>query len=289
MSSSENIAFYGNLYSYKLYTRPTARRLFGSKSYRKSQGSKHQENVQKMLKILALNDPLTTWSMAKIQLFDDTAAVRVKEKEYRRMLVGRRDRGKKTPGLLDVGLVVNDGIQYLKGASNLYRLSLHGILYCLDVLDLTAKEIDTMAQKYSKVMPFVFGRWDLLKSSLDNDVHRLKILANGTFLDNIQVSKVSNFPVYEILTYLNVKYQDDFETIKESDLADQISCWYYTTLLLPSQLRSKKASSSSVNITKWKKIFESDPVLKDWYFGFVEEAEKFYRARFTTIRKLKKI
>ena len=287
MSSSENIAFYGNLYSYKLYTRPMARRLFGNKSYRKSESTKHQVNIQKMLKVLALNEPITTWSMAKIQLFDDTAAVRVKEKEYRRMLVGRRDRGKKTPGLLDVGLVVNDGIQYIKGASNLYRLSLHGVLYCLEVLDLSQKEIDMMAQKYAKVLPFVFGRWDLLKSLLGNDVHRLKILASGTFLDNIQVSKVSIFPVYEMLTYLNAKYQDYFETIKENDLADQISCWYYTTLLLPAHLRSKKPSS--VNIAKWKKIFDGDSDLKDWYFGFVEEAEKFYRARFTTIKKLKKI
>lgn len=146
-NNSENVAFYGNLYSYKLYTRPTALRMFGSKSYKKSKSSKHQENIQKMLKILALNDPLTTWSMAKIQLFEDTEAVRVKEKEYRRMLVGRRDRGKKTPGLLDIGLVVNDGIRYTKGASNLYRLSLHGVLYCLDVLDMTEKEIDIMAQK----------------------------------------------------------------------------------------------------------------------------------------------
>src|SRR5579885_1739715 len=115
MPNSELVTTYGNLSAYKLYTRPTARRLFGSYSYRRRTSSKHQENVQRLLEILALNGPLTTWGMAKTHLSNNTGAIRTKEKEYRRLLVGRKDRGKKTMGVIDVGLVVRDGKSHLRG------------------------------------------------------------------------------------------------------------------------------------------------------------------------------
>jgi hypothetical protein len=71
---------FGNLYAYKLYTLPTAKRLFGSYSFRRKTTIKHHTNVQKMLEILALNGPLTTWGMAKIIFQNDVSSVRTKEK-----------------------------------------------------------------------------------------------------------------------------------------------------------------------------------------------------------------
>ncbi|WKT57883.1 hypothetical protein QVH35_11435 [Candidatus Nitrosotenuis chungbukensis] len=50
--------------------------------------------MQKMLEILALHGPLTTWGMAKVVLHDEKSGIRTKEKEYRRLLKGRKDRGK---------------------------------------------------------------------------------------------------------------------------------------------------------------------------------------------------
>ena len=276
---------YGNLYSYKLYTRPTARRLFGSYSFRKKPLPKHSENVQKMLEILALNGSLTTWGMAKTQL-DNSGGIRTKEKEYRRLLVGRKDRGKKTSGVLDVGLVVKDGKSYVKGPSELYRLSLHGILYCMDTLDLTNKQIDTMASEYAHVLPWIFGKWDYLKAVIGDEVYRLKILASGLFLDNIQITSVSKFPVYEIMTYISVKYQNSFEYISENELADQISYWFYTHLLVPSRLTTRK-KESHLEINKWKKIFAGNEELKNWYYSFLYESAKFYKSRFSTIKHLK--
>jgi hypothetical protein len=272
---------YGNLHSYKLYVLPTAKRLFGSYSFRRKAGIKHHSNVQKMLEILALYGPLTTWGMAKVILQNETSGIRTKEKEYRRLLKGRKDRGKHSPGVLDVGLVVVDGKNYSRGPSDVYRLSLHGILYCLDVLDFTNKEIDTMAKNYSNVLPWVFGKWEYLKSIIDNDVYRLKNLANGIFLDNIQVTKMSKFPVFELLTYLSIKYQEYFEYIEEDKLADQISCWFYTHLLISS------GSKSSIDDSKWKRIL-ADKEIKGWYYGFVNEAVKFYQDRFLIIKKLGK-
>ncbi|MGI0047212.1 MAG: hypothetical protein ACREBB_08500 [Nitrosotalea sp.] len=276
---------YGNLYAYKLYTRPTARRLFGSYSFRRKATNKHQENVQRMLEILSLNGSLTTWGMAKSHLSDNTTAVRTKEKEYRRLLVGRRDRGKKTMGVMDVGLVVRDGKSHARGPSDMYRLSLHGILYCLDVLDLSNKQMDTIASKYSQVLPHIFGRWDYLKSIIGEDVYRLKLLASGLFLDNVQTTKMSKFPVYEILTYISVKYQNNFEYITEKDLADQISYWFYTNLLLSSKPTSR-SKESHLEMRTWKKIFSGDGELKKWYYGFLDEAIQFYEDRFRVVKNL---
>jgi hypothetical protein len=285
MSSKDQASVYGNLLAYKIYTRPTAQRLFGKYSFRRKSGPKHHENVQKMLEIFALNGTLTTWGMAKSHL-NDTNSIRSKEKDYRRLLVGRMARGKRTPGLLEIGLIVKDGKSYLKGEADQYRLSLHGILYCLDVLDMTEKEIDTMALKYSNILPLIFGKWDYLKEKIGKEVYRIKSLAAGLFMDNIQIAKITNFPVYELLTYLNVKYQDNFEQINEEDLANQISCWFYTNLLVPSRLSS---SGKTMEIKQWKNIIDGDAELKKWYYQFVDEAINFYNTRFQKIKKLEKI
>jgi hypothetical protein len=284
MLSEDQGTVYGNLYAYKMYVRPTAQRLFGSYSFRKKTGTKHHENVQKMLEILALNGILTTWGMAKVHL-DDSGSIRTKEKEYRRLLVGRMARGKHTVGLLELGLVVKDGKSNVKAPADQYRLSLHGILYCLDVLDLTDKQIDTMAEKYASILPMVFEKWNYLKSDIGNEIYRLKNLAAGLFMDNIQIAKISNFPVYELMTYLNVKYQNNFEQIEEKDLANQISVWFYTNLLVPSRFRSSN-KHSSLEIKQWRKILHEDHSIEKWYYDFVNEAIKFYNHRFNKLKKL---
>ena len=271
---------YGNLQSYRLYVLPTAKQLFGSYSFRRKSTIKHHSNVQKMLEILALHGQLTTWGMAKIVLHDQISGIRTKEKEYRRLLKGRKDRGKRSQGVLDVGLVVVSGKNYNRGPSDVYRLSVHGILYCLDVLELTNKEIDTMAKQYADVLPFVFGKWEYLKSIVGNDVYRIKTLASGIFLDNIQVTKMSKFPVFELLMYLSIKYQEYFESIEEKKLAEQLSCWFYTHLLLPSNARSATSDDA-----KLKQIF-NDKEIKNWYYSFVDESMEFYHDRFAIMKKL---
>ena len=271
---------FGNLQSYRSYTQPMAKQLFGDTSFRKKRKSHHQENVQKILEYLALRGSMTTWEMAKLQ-FSDISSIRTREKDLRRLLVGRRDRGRKSPGVLDVGLVVTENSK-TKQSSKSYRLSLHGILYCLDVLDFTQKEIDTMAIKYSKVLPMIFGKWDYLKSIIDDDVYRIRMLAEGLFLDNIHITKISKLPIFEIITYLNVKYQDYYENIDEKKLADQISYWYYTTLLISSM--NKKDEKQELN--RWKEIF-NDKKIQKWYFDFIDEVSKFYSDRFNFIKILR--
>ena len=267
--------------------RVTARKLYGEVSYRKKQLPKHQENIQRMLHILAIHGPQTTWGMAKEELSGETSKVRTREKQYRKFLIGREDRGRHSPGILEIGLVVTEGKRKLKAPASVYRLSLHGILYCLDVLDLTNREIDMMAKNYEKFLPMVFGKWDYLKKAIGSDVYRMKLLAKGLFLDNIHTSKISKIPVYEILTYLSIKYLDNFEHIEEKDLAEQISCWYYTQLLIP---RFSKKKDSAVGYEEWyRMITRGDSELKDWYQSFLVEVEEFYKKRFQIVKKLKKL
>ena len=282
-SPEEQGTAYGNLHAYKMYTRPMAQRIFGTVSFRKKTGPKHHENIQTVLEILAQNGTLTTWGMAKTHL-RDTTNIRSKEKEYRRLLIGRSSRGKHLPGLLEIGLVVKDGKSMLKAPADQYRLSLHGLLYSLDVLDMTDKQVDQMAEKYSPILPMVFGKWQYLKNIIGNEVYRLKILAGGLFMDNIQIANITKFPVYELMTYLNIRYQNNFEQIDENDLADQISYWFYTTLLVPSKLKDSK-KHTALEIKQWKKIF-GDKELKKWYYQFVDDAIKFYETKFKSIKKL---
>ena len=55
-----------------------------------------------------LNGTGTTWDMAKVMDPNDISKVRTREKNYRRLLIGRVDRGKSSEGILQLGLVVKD-------------------------------------------------------------------------------------------------------------------------------------------------------------------------------------
>ena len=150
---------YGNLLSYKYYMRPTAQRMYGS-SWRTE--AKHHKNIQRLLEILALNGTCTTWDMAKLDLPEE--GVRGREKEIRRLLTGRTDRGKRSSGALELGLITVDGGGSGSDSSpNRYRLSLHGILYCLDTLMLNENDMDKIASRYASALPRLFGRWDQLR------------------------------------------------------------------------------------------------------------------------------
>ena len=213
MIASGNLLFQsnnGNLESYKLYTRPTAHKLYGSVYLQTTTSLKHKKNVQQMLEILALNGSLTTWEMAKIKLAGDLSRTKTKEKEYRRLLVGRTDRGKSSSGILDIGLITKDGKSYKRYPGDKYRLTLHGILYCLDVLNLTENQIDNMASNYKHILPKVFGKWDYLKSMVGKDVYKLQILSKGLLLNNLDIALKVNPPLYELMSYLTVKYKKKF-------------------------------------------------------------------------------
>ena len=268
-------AHIGNLESYKLYTRPTAHRLYGSTHLHttSSSSSKHKKNVQQILEILALNGSLTTWGMAQIKFAGDLSRTKTKEKEYRRLLIGRIDRGKVSDGILQIGLIMKDGKSYKRYPGDKYRLTLHGVLYCLDVLNLTKNQIDIMASKYSNILPKVFGKWEYLKSVIGDDVYKLRILSKGLLLNNLEIALRINPPMYELMSYLIIKYKKNFEYATEEDLANQISLWFYTNLLYNKNLISKK----NISNTKLQKILDMDNEIRQWYTKFCKESKLYYK------------
>ncbi len=269
-----NSTKYGNLYSYKFYIKPTAHRLYGDR-FSSMKKIKHHENVQKLLQTLFLNGICTTWEMAKIKHSNDVSTIRTKEKEFRRLIKGRTDRGKHSSGIMELGLVINDGKKLEKGSSDTYRLSLPGILYCLDVLNLNENDIDKMAAKYAVFLPKVFGKWEFLKSIIGNDVYKIQILAKGLLLDNPELS-LEKSPLYELMSFLNFKYRKFYEFISEKDLSEQISYWFYSCLLYQNHKKGKKEISG---IEKLQAIFKKDKEIAIWYKDFFDEAESYFKER----------
>ncbi len=271
--SSQN-GIFGNLQAYKFHIRPTAQRLFGYSSQIKK--TIHQQNVQHLLRILMLNGTATTWDLAKVIVLNDIAKVRTKEKNYRRLLIGRVDRGKSSEGILQLGLVVKDGKSFKRAPADRYRLSLHGILYCLDALNPTNNEINILSSKYAHILPKVFGKWDYLKPIIGKDLYNLKILAKGILLDDQKSAEFSSFPFHELMLFLTEKYSKNLTSISEYNLADQISFWFYTSLLYnPKQYLDKKKRTSGVK--KLKQIFQDDEELAKWYTLFFNETKAFYK------------
>ena len=90
---SEDDSTFGNLQNYKLYLRPNSHSHYGATYGKKSSLNKHQQNVQNLLKIMSRNEAMTTWDFAKISITNDISKLREREKIYRRLLVGRKDKG----------------------------------------------------------------------------------------------------------------------------------------------------------------------------------------------------
>lgn len=261
-----------NLLTYKYYIRPTAHRLYG---YDES-GTKHQKNVQRILKLLALNGPMTTWDMAKIRFHNDIEKIRSKEKEYRRLLVGRTDRGKHSDGILDLKLVLIDSKSTKRNPGNKYRLSLFGILYCLDRLHLEKSEIDKMAKNYEVILPLVFGKWDFLKSIVGDNVYNLSLLGKGLLFDNLHILTIDNPEFYELISFFNIKSNQLSQSLDENKIGELISLWFYITLLYFPNLKSEKKKNTAFLL---KRILKKEKTVRHWFLDYVDTAKKYYNER----------
>lgn len=267
-----------SLLSYKYFIRPTVHKLYGDSAPE----NKHQKNVQEIIRMLAKNGPMTTWEMAKLTHGVDMVQLRTKEKEYRRLLKGRVDRGQTSQGIIDLNLVVVDGVSTKRNPGNYYRLSLFGILYCLDVLRFNHDEIDLLAKNYREILPFVFGKWEFLKSILGNDAYMINMLGKGMLFDNPNLITILNPAFFELITYFNIKSNTVSTSLNEKKLAELISLWFYISLLYFPPLTSKKKIRDQ-NIFL-KKVLDNDKFLNDWFTDFLTEAQSYYDERSKLVR-----
>jgi len=259
-----------SLISYKYHIRPIARKKYGTIDSE----SKHKKNVQEILKILALDGPLSTWDMTKSHYSSDSSLMRTKEKEYRRLLIGRKDRGQYSEGILDLNLVVVDSKSNKRNSGNIYRLTLFGILYCFDVLDFSKSDIDKIAKNYEILLPFVFGKWDFLKSIIHEHIYNITLLGKGLLFDNPNIVKIENLEFFELISFFNFKSNNMTQSLNEEKMGELISLWFYTTLMYFPRLlaKSNRKNQKLLNI-----IFSKDLELKIWFNNFILEAQLFYK------------
>lgn len=256
---------HGNLLSYKLYTRPRSQASYGHGRPRTAR----ELNAQRILGALAARGQSSAWEIAKVRFPNDNDHSRKKEKEFRRILQGRTDRGRQSPGMTDSGLIYTEE----SGGIARYRLTLHGMLYCIDSLGMGDAEIDRMAGAYAGAVPRVFGRWGDLKEALGDGAYKLRILARGILLDNPAIPQHEASPIYELMSYLQLKYHRNFEVMREADLAEQVSYWYYTYILYdptPTAARARRRA---------RLLTGALGDMRGWYSGFVQEADAHYRDR----------
>ena len=269
-----------SMLSYKYYIRPQAHHLYGKFASK----SKHHENVQRILRVLALEGPMTTWEMAKLKFATSNDKVRTKEKEYRRLLIGRTDRGVHSNGILDLNLVLVDSKTAKRNPGNKYRLSLYGILYCLDVMNFNEKEIDRIAKNYEVILPLVFGNWDLLKSTIGEHVYNISLLGKGLLFDNPNIIKIENTEFYELISYFNIKSNALTESFNEEKIGELISLWFFITLLYFPNLKRKTRNK---DIRKYLiKVLKKNNELNEWFLDFIKEAKIFYKQRSKIVNEI---
>ena len=267
-----------NLLSYKYYIRPTSHQLYGNSN----PTLKHHQNVQTVLKMLALEGTMTTWDMAKHYFANNPQQIRSREKEFRRLLIGRTDRGRHSKGILDLNLVLVNDISTKRNPGNKYRLSLFGILFCLDVLDLSHNQIDKMAKNYNAILPLVFGKWDFLKSIVGENVYNISLLGKGLLFDNLHVVAINNPQFYELISYFNIKSNQLSQSLNEEKIGELISLWFYITMLYFPTL----VSINQKPLFYLKKILKKDKKLQQWFSNYVDEAKKYYLERNKILEKL---
>ena len=144
-------------------------------------------------------------------------------------------------------------------------------------------EIDKIAEKYYKILPKVFGKWEYVKSKIGEKIYGIKLLANGLLADNPQIQVQSGIPFYELMSYVHIKYQRNFEHISEENLAEQISYWFYTNLLYK-PIQKNDVINSGIN--SLNHIFDDDVELKKWFLIFFKESKKYYYERYIVLKEI---
>jgi hypothetical protein len=109
-------------------------------------------------------------------------------------------------------------------------------------------------------------------------------LANGLLADNPQIQVSPGIPFYELMSYVHIKYQRNFENISEEKLAEQISYWFFVNLLYqPIQ----KNNTTNIGIKSLEPIFDADIELKKWFLVFFKESTKYFHARYSVLKNSK--
>lgn len=225
---------------------------------RTQKSKKHKKNVKKMLRFLAINGSCTTWDFGKncFKSHNQKDA----ERMARRILEGRIDQQKTSPGLIVLGLINNE-----KGGKT-YRLTFYGLLYSLKEIHFTKKELYQVADFHQNLLPYVFDKVDHLRRN-NISLKPLRIIAQGN-LSELQSSLQIPNPYQIFFLYLVSQHPIKGSTKKE--FSNFVSYWFYAYLLWGINRIQKRG------FNKRLKIILNEDEIKIWFCTFVHRALNFY-------------
>lgn len=240
--------------------------------------AEHGQNIKRILRFLAFrNKTATTWDFRR----ECFSKFRDKEGETmaRRILCGRTDRGKRSVGLVDLGIVSKIIDKSDPSSSASYELTLYGLLYAIRVCDFSNKELFKVARNHPEMIPYVFGKADYLESKHVN-LEPLRIIANGE-IRRFESSMLTSIPYHDLLSFLLTEYLERW-LMPQDQFVNFISLWFYTYLMLASAKKNRTVSK------KWAEVMWSDDEIVLWYGAFMSQASEFYEKRSNHIRALLK-
>jgi len=219
----------------------------------------HKENVVTILRYIALNGESSIREIA-INCITHVSFL-TSDRMVRRLFNGRKDRDKRSPGLIQDGLI--------KEIDNSVSLSFFGLLYAIKLCNFTPRNLNKIAKNYEKMLPYVFGKNEILSKNKIS-LKPLEIIADGN-PDRLELSMHVPIPYQELYNYLNT--QIPRKAVSEALFRNYVSLWFYTHLLWDYTIIKKMNR-------KWKKIILIDNEIKMWYGNFLSGAMEFYVNRF---------
>jgi hypothetical protein len=223
--------------------------------------NKYSKNKIQIIKHLAIKGSSSTWNIGEIfqKVTKDSG-----ENYARRIIMGRKSRGKKIPGLIDLGIV--DKIKLDDGGIN-YHLSVYGLLFAIKLFDFSTEEWKSLAENNSDIFPMIFSKIDYLQKN-KIDLNILKIIAEGNFSE-ITRSITESLFYSEMLNILLKDFPIRFSMSKEIFSAF-VSYWFYTYLYYRMVVQEKEPNQ------KWIDLIKKEPHLNLWYSAEISSAFEYY-------------
>ena len=219
----------------------------------------HKKYIVLILQYLALNGESTTKNIASNCITH--VSFMTSDRMVRRILSGRKDRGKISPGLIQDGIIIeNDAM---------VSLSFFGIMYAIKLCNFNGKNLFKIAKNYEEILPYVFAKNAILSKNKISLIP-LKIIADGK-PERLNLSMQVSIPYQELYNYLNTFIPE--MAISDGSFRNYVSLWFYTYLLWDYTIKKKRKRS-------WDKIISVDNEIKMWYSSFLLDAQKFYSNRF---------
>ena len=237
---------------------------------KKLRDEKHKRNVVAILKFLALNGKTTAWNIT-IHSMPKTS-IQNADRIVRRILSGRTDREKYSPGLIEDRVVTEEPSNKKEFY---FELTFFGLLYSIKLCNFTSKELYQVAKNYEDFLPYVFGKHEYLKKNKVSLIP-LKIFAEGK-MSKLERSMQVNVHYQELFNYLNSQFPRS--AISEREFRNYASYWFYSYLLWDFRVNKK------MTIKKWHKIISNDYKIGLWYSAMITGALQFYSDRFQTTKQ----